>query len=69
MSDHTTESSNLTEWHTYSLQQSAAAFLKANIATQEEVMTISDQCIDAWNRNLAAEPLFKLAALEAADES
>ncbi len=69
MSDHTTESSNLTEWHTYSLQQSAAAFLKANIATQEEVMTISDQCIDAWNRNLAAEPLFKLAALEADDES
>lgn len=69
MSEQTTESSNLTEWHTYSLQQSAGAFLKASIATQEEVMTISDQCVQAWNMNLAAEPLFRLAALEDDDES
>ena len=69
MSQPNTESSKLTEWHTYSLQQSAAAFLKANIATQEEVMTVSEQCVDAWNSNLAAEPLFRLAALEVVDES
>ena len=69
MSDLSAGSSNLTEWHTYSLQQSAGAFLKANIATQEEVMTISEQCMEAWNNNLAAEPLFKLVALMEEDES
>ncbi|MFC4995460.1 hypothetical protein [Rubritalea tangerina] len=69
MSENTAESPHLTEWHTYSLQQSAGAFLKANIASEEEVMTISNQCFDAWNRNLAAEPLFKLAAIEDDDES
>ncbi|MEO1856242.1 MAG: hypothetical protein ABGY95_02600 [Rubritalea sp.] len=69
MSDQSAESANLTEWHTYSLQQSAAAFLKANIAAQEEVVTLSEQCIEDWNNNLPAEPLFKLATLEADNES
>ncbi|PQJ29263.1 hypothetical protein [Rubritalea profundi] len=69
MSDLNVESSNLTEWHSYSLQQSAGAFLKANIATEEEITTVSGQCIEAWNNNLAAEPLFRLATLEDDDES
>jgi hypothetical protein len=59
----------ITEWHTYSLQQSSDVFLKSQIATKEEVFTISDQCMKAWKQGLAAEPLFKLAALEDDDES
>ena len=67
--DQANENSNLTEWHTYSLQQSSGAFLKANIASKEEIMTISDQCVRAWNQNIAAEPLLRLAAIEDDDEN
>ncbi|MFT5881983.1 MAG: hypothetical protein ACI9FG_000480 [Crocinitomicaceae bacterium] len=69
MSELNEENSNLTEWHTYSLQQSAGAFLTAKIATEEEVKIISGECVEAWNNNLSAEPLLRLAALEDGDEN
>lgn len=32
-------------------------------------MRVSDHCLDAWNKQMAAEPLFRLAAIEDDDES
>lgn len=60
---------NPSEWHTYALQQSSAAFLKANIASQEEMTQISERCMQSWSQNLPAEPLHRLAVLEDDDES
>lgn len=63
------DTSNVDEWHTYALEQSSAAFLKANIATKEEISKIADSCMKSWSRNLAAEPLLSLAELEDDDEN
>ena len=62
-------SNSPSEWHSYALQQSAAMFLKASIASDEEISQISDRCIQSWSENLPAEPLHRLAVLEDDDDS
>ena len=59
----------LTEWHSYSMQQSAGAFKKAGIASDNDIELVTQYCLDSWKKNLAAEPLQRLAVLDSDDES
>ena len=59
---------HLTEWHTYSIQQSTGAFQQAGIANSSDVELVTQYCLDSWTKNLPAEPLERLAVLDSDEE-
>ncbi|WP_156817252.1 hypothetical protein [Rubritalea marina] len=51
------------------MQQSAAAFAKAGIASDNDIDVVTRYCMDAWSKNLPVEPLHRLAVEDSNEES
>lgn len=58
----------VSEWHQYSLEQSCGALLETALADQDMVSSVKEKCLNAWSKDLSAEPLEILCHLVEPDE-